>query len=384
MIFLKEFATQIIGQFNLSQSISRNKVLLEKASNVFEYLAQVRKLGYNPLFRGGSALQLIHPKGMTRFSIDLDIAFGTDPAQIDQIVNTISELFGKEVYNFEKRKVARDSKLPTMHYENFFPTNTIGSGSFLLDVALYEVRYASQRVKLSVPFYHSDVDVKVPTVNSIFGDKLTTLALNTMGLSREKDSLLHAKQVYDLHTTFPYLTNFEELYQAYLTCYEDQKKFRGKDWPFDTVLDDLLYYAKILTLDKSLLLGPLQEIESSIKSDFSAISDGIFRLSSHLMGESKFTARMARVTGGEIAFIAKLMRLFRQGNVGIDEANEILREYPSQFLEKIKDKKFVERTANEIAELPAKDRWFIYLPEIKGGSPLALLYWEKCLKGFKK
>lgn len=75
-----------------------NETNLIKAIHVLEYLGQLREEGLDPLFKGGSSVQLLLPTGWQRLSIDLDLAIETSKENFEEVLRNIHEKFGKEYY----------------------------------------------------------------------------------------------------------------------------------------------------------------------------------------------------------------------------------------------------------------------------------------------
>lgn len=231
----------------------RDVQLVEKAIYVLEYLSQLRSVGLNPLFRGGSATQFMLPTPIRRLSIDLDIAT-SQPKKLLECMKSINLKFDKKFFDFTK------DRRPGLHYRITTPTYyTPGfSGFFLLDVFEKEPKYKTRMMKLKTEYYESNARAKIPTVNSMLGDKLSTLGLRTIGLHKNRPSMEQSKQLYDTIQLLDHATDFRDIYDAYSNCFKIQVGFRGLKICLDDALDDLTYTLKLFVISQPTGALPLK------------------------------------------------------------------------------------------------------------------------------
>ena len=75
--------------------------LYERALNGLEYLSQLRDMGLDPVFKGGSAVQLLIPESLQRLSIDIDLAIDNSEKEITSILQRIHNKFNNKIYNWK-------------------------------------------------------------------------------------------------------------------------------------------------------------------------------------------------------------------------------------------------------------------------------------------
>ncbi|MHA1456216.1 MAG: nucleotidyl transferase AbiEii/AbiGii toxin family protein, partial [Promethearchaeota archaeon] len=154
--------------------------LYERALNGLEYLSQLRDMGLDPIFKGGSAVQLLIPESLQRLSIDIDLAIDSSEQELSSILEQIHNKFNKKVYNFER--VGTDLPPYLVLYNLYIPSWFSDTPSKIeLDFLLHMPNYKTQQTPIKTFLYESDYKVQTPTINTLLGDKLTTLGPNTIG-----------------------------------------------------------------------------------------------------------------------------------------------------------------------------------------------------------
>jgi predicted nucleotidyltransferase component of viral defense system len=167
-----------------------------QALNSFEFLAQLRDCGLDPLFKGGSAAQLLLPVPLQRLSIDLDFATGATSDVIESVLDAANHRYGNEKNRHERR--GKDIPPYLLLYSVYFPSIVDQKETRIaLDFLLHEPHYKTQRMKIKTFFYESDLQVRVPTIEALLGDKMTVIADGTIGKELEEHAQSYAKQLYD-------------------------------------------------------------------------------------------------------------------------------------------------------------------------------------------
>lgn len=258
-----------------------NLTNLTKALHVLEYLAQLRREGLDPLFKGGSAVQLLLPGGWQRFSIDLDLAIAAPKGAIEEAVRRIHERFGSEYYSYEPREASPGSAVPFYNYRITVPTLE-GEAAILLDVMGVEIDYDTQRRQLRSFFYESDVDAKTPTMDAILGDKLSTLGPDTIGrpLRDSRNGLEYVKNLYDVKQLLVYVENLGRTFDAYQRSHELQLRIREVHLDLEDSIKDLIGVCRVLTLTEGIarnLTDSLGETGSRILDHFIICRKGLRR-----------------------------------------------------------------------------------------------------------
>jgi predicted nucleotidyltransferase component of viral defense system len=163
-----------------------DKILVEKVIRALLLLEGLVKQDLDFVFKGGTALMLILDSSK-RLSIDIDIIIEKEPEDLEKTFNALLEEQGFTRFELQERKTS--SNIHKAHYKFFYDPihNTQGGEeSILLDILFEKVGYTNiLEIPIKSMFLQSEGDpiqVKVPSVEDILGDKLTAFAPNTTGI----------------------------------------------------------------------------------------------------------------------------------------------------------------------------------------------------------
>lgn len=220
-----------------------NPPLLEKmihALSLCEYL-KINDLDF--IFKGGTCLTLLFDK-LHRLSIDIDIVTTADRTQLEHALDEInkkSHFTGVELD--EKRSYKQG--IPKAHYRLFFEPAVNQDNNILLDI-LFDKHSYPQIEGISVEKKWIDtrqplINVNVPTIESITGDKLTAFAPNTTGIpygQRKHTEII--KQMFDLGHLYDQIKDFDVVIQSFQANVVKEISYRAPSLTADEVLDDIL------------------------------------------------------------------------------------------------------------------------------------------------
>lgn len=367
----------------LEEGLASSQPQLERAIHVMEYLAQLRSAGLDPLFKGGSAVQLLLPVALQRLSVDLDVAV-LDKEPLQDCMQKVSERFTNDFYDARLRtEPGPDSMF--LDYRVRIPTYGAGIIEMKLDVLLHEPSYATQYTPLETFFFHSDVDVRTPTIDSMLGDKLTTLGPNSIGrpLKHSGMGLEYIKHLFDIGNLLQHFADFRSVRTAYEDCLHFQKDLRALGPSFDISegLRDLTYVCKFLTLDdeslvsaKAIVPDQHSSIENHYTSCMGSSRSGIRRISPFLGRGIVLTRRQVRNLVGRIAFLASLLELTSAGHLEDSVAGQSLSALEDTVSEILDDDGLTSLIA-AIENKPLLDRWHLDISILETISPEVLVYW---------
>lgn len=255
--------------------------LTQRAIYALGLVEVLRKVGLDFVFKGGSSMMLLFetPK---RLSTDADILVSPD-CDIDSYVKKASVLFPFVSYEESIRKTSKtiSKKHYKFHYKSPNSDKTI---TILLDVLFAENSYAKTiEVLLKNNFLVDDgkgpLLVKVPTPESLLGDKLTAFAPHTIGVNFFNDDFSNdkrlevIKQFYDVATLFDISHDFKEVRNTYLNVAKEEIEYRGGKYSIDECLMDSFNSAlSILSLGKF------------SNDDYRNYVEGFKRISEHIVG----------------------------------------------------------------------------------------------------
>jgi predicted nucleotidyltransferase component of viral defense system len=226
------------------------------------------------VFKGGTALML-HFNSAKRLSIDIDIILPQDVYNLEEILDAIVQEQGFLRKELQHR--SKNSKIKKEHYKFFFTpvhkTNTIEE-YVLLDILFEEVKYVNL-IPLPiqsdfVPIINQALNVNVPSLEDILGDKLTAFAPNTTGIPYFKNedsmSMEIIKQLYDIGNLFDAAQDLETIKTTFYRFVETEIAYRNsKETKEFNVLDDIYQTAICIVTRGTEGKGNFEELQNGIK-----------------------------------------------------------------------------------------------------------------------
>ena len=255
--------------------------LTQRAIYALGLVEALRKVGLDFVFKGGSSMMLLFetPK---RLSTDADILVSPD-CDIDSYVKKASVLFPFVSYEESIRKTSKT--ISKKHYKFHYKSpNSDKIVTILLDVLFSENNYSKTLdVLLKNNFLIDDgkgpLLVRVPTPESLLGDKLTAFAPHTTGINFFNDDFSNdkrlevIKQFYDVATLFDICHDFKEVRNTYLSVVKEEIEYRGGKYSADECLLD--------SFNSALSILSLGKFSSE---DYPNFVEGFKRISEHIFG----------------------------------------------------------------------------------------------------
>lgn len=274
--------------------------LLEKSIYAFELLGQLSGHGLNFVFKGGTSLLLLL-KNFKRLSIDVDIL-------CDETIEIMNQIFDSVIPSSPFVRWEEDprtpSGIPKRHFKFYFRSVVNQREDYiLLDVLRGIKNYPkTQSLPIDLDFFEVEkkVNVVVPTLNSLIGDKLTAFAPKTIGIPyQENRSMQIIKQLFDLGELFLYATDFDEISQSYNTFHAVENSYRDQNFSIEETLQD--------TIDACFLIAQLNLRNSIRNNETDLLIRGIQQIRSHLIGIN-FNIDHARIAASRTVMIAKIIQ----------------------------------------------------------------------------
>ncbi len=231
----------------------RNPIMLEKAIVALQLLGHLAE-AYLPFqFLGGTSLLLRLPV-IRRLSIDIDIITQAQENDLATLLNSVGQ--GPPFIRHE-HDVRRDAALPPKRHFRFFYQSVVEpkQDHILLDVLLEnKPALHTQMIPIQTPFLEVSrpVQVAVPTINALLGDKLSAFAPTSIGIpyfdkrgeSRQTDVI---KQLFDTAALFDSATDLQTTSEVYASTHERQCRYREHTYTLSETLDDSLLAAMQLS-----------------------------------------------------------------------------------------------------------------------------------------
>ena len=214
----------------LRAKYKRDPALLERTIYAFGMLEALSQVKLPFIFKGGTCLMLLL-KNPARLSTDIDIIVkpGTD---ISEYVEEASKIF--PFTNFEEQIRKGKNNIEKRHYKFTYTSPITGREIYiLLDVLFEENNYAKlikKEIKNDLLITEGEqIEVTIPDLNCILGDKLTAFAPHTtgipLGVGKDVEVL---KQMYDVASLIQEMDDFELVKKTYTNMVKTEIAYRGE------------------------------------------------------------------------------------------------------------------------------------------------------------
>lgn len=281
--------------------------LLEKSIYALTLLGLLQRSELPFVFKGGTSLML-HLPDIQRLSIDIDIVCPAEDEELERTVAQIGEMapfIGQEEDDRGTRGLPR-----RRHFKFFFnsPFDPRAGAYVLLDVVQEkEIVHGCTKKVIQTSFIQpeQEIEVELPTIESLLGDKLTAFAPNTTGVPyRKKDGSVGqvmqvAKQLFDVGILFEHAHDFVEVGKTYEAVQKQEVSYRGVSISRNDSLDDTFNACLGLIAHKP----KLQETYP----DTDLLLDGFRKLKGHLTWP-KFNPNDQRTLAGRTAYLAAALK----------------------------------------------------------------------------
>jgi predicted nucleotidyltransferase component of viral defense system len=258
-----------------------NPPLLEKMIKALGLVELLKSHSLEFVFKGGTSL-LLHFQDPKRFSIDIDIITEEDSTKIEDVLNSIVSLKLPFIRAEKNERSGMHTIIPKTHYKLFYISAIDQKEQYiLLDVlftgssysSLIEVEIKTSWVKTSEP----KILLKIPSIDSITGDKLTAFAPNTSGILYNRSKELEIiKQLFDIGNLFDSISNFQEVVTSYSAIIKEEISFRGNTFSQEDALDD--------TFTTCLLISTGEQVkDEKLKENYNELKNGLNQFKNYLV-----------------------------------------------------------------------------------------------------
>lgn len=348
MINQKEITAEWLNQVS-KQHRNADKILVEKVIRALLLLEGLVKQKIDFVFKGGTALML-HFNSAKRLSIDIDIILPNETKNLESVLDEIVKEQGFLKWELQHRST--NSKIKKEHYKFFYtPLHKTKKDEeyVLLDILFEEVNYKNL---ISLPIQSDFVpqsgkalNVNVPSLEDILGDKLTTFAPNTTGIPyfKKEDSMSMEiiKQLYDIGNLFDAVSNLETIKSTFYRFTKTEIAYRNSE-----------------EINENDVLKDIYETSLSIvtrgtdgKGNFNELQNGILCISRFIFSES-YHIEKAIAHASKAAYLSALI------------------QYDAKTIEKFESP--LQLKDWQIAE-PLNNK----LNKLKKSNPEAFFYWYK-------
>ncbi len=304
MINLNEISIEWLNQVS-KQHRNADKILVEKVMRALLLLEGLAKQNLFFVFKGGTALML-HFNSTKRLSIDIDIILPNEIKDLESILDAIVKEQGFLRKELQHRSA--NSKIKKEHYKFFFtPLHKTNKDEeyILLDILFEEINYANI-ISLPVnsdfiPQSGKPLNVNVPSLEDILGDKLTAFAPNTTGIPyfKKDDSMSMEiiKQLYDIGNLFDAVTDIETIKTTFYRFAKTEIAYRNSEGITENdVLEDI-YQTSLCIASRG----------TEGKGNFDELLNGILRIKGFIFSES-YHIEKAIAHASKAAYLSALIQ----------------------------------------------------------------------------
>lgn len=252
--YTKEWIVRKSNDFKRGKK-KADPTLIEKVTKAFHLLEELSKTDLDFIFKGGTSLLLLLDQ-MHRFSIDIDIIIERQKSEVD-MQRVISEIVeASDVFTrFDENIRSWNSEVPKAHYKIFYTSILNEDENYILLDILFErghyVDIISKNIDCSfIEYKEPAVQVNMPSVDCILGDKLTAYAPNTTGIPYGKNKELEIiKQLFDVGNLFDDMNDIDIVGRTFKQMAIQELIYRGREneLTYEDVLDDIFETSRILS-----------------------------------------------------------------------------------------------------------------------------------------
>lgn len=288
-------------------------IILEKMIYAFHLLDQLKTNGLDFVFKGGTSLVLLL-ESSNRFSIDIDIICNTERNMLESILDKVVKNSKFPAYSLDEHRSYREG-VPKAHYGFEFQSvvESKYTGKILLDVLIEDSIYPEHTEKAIRTKWietENETIIKVPTINSITGDKLTAFAPNTVGIPYFKGNVSFTveicKQLFDIGQLFEYIDNMKVVAKSFENFAKREIEYRKSPIAPQDVLKDTISTCLILA-KKGVSNIPkekeiFKELQKGIKGFGTGfLTEGNFRLDEAITASAKVAYLSAKIYKNDLS-----------------------------------------------------------------------------------
>ncbi|NOR21562.1 MAG: hypothetical protein GQ476_02530 [Candidatus Aminicenantes bacterium] len=340
-----------------SQEIKTDPILIERAIYAFELLSLLIERNIPLVFKGGTSLMLLIPE-FNRLSIDIDIVTDEREKTLENTFNNITK--AAEIFKRWDEDIRVSGKeVPKRHFKFYYDSPIERKELYvLLDILQRKPAFPSIITKpILNPIFEVEkkINVSIPSINSLAGDKLTAFAPRTIGILFGKEKSMEIiKQLFDLGLLFEYITDLKEVLHSYENIATLESRYRELNMSTEQFLNDSI---------ETLFLLCQMDFRGSAENDYTEeLKEGIRKIRSHALGGS-YSFLKAKEDASKVVCLASLIKE-KRWDIDITEVR--------------RDRNNLERIRN--ISLPKN---YNILNKLKRISPKSFYFWAVALKAIK-
>ncbi|MFQ6124203.1 MAG: nucleotidyl transferase AbiEii/AbiGii toxin family protein [Candidatus Heimdallarchaeota archaeon] len=172
--------------------------ILELFAWDYELTTQLQELSNELVLKGGAVAQLYLPPELQRGSVDIDIITPLGEDDLNQRIKKLSRKIRRSISPFQIKRYSPKTpqvNIPLSTYHVILPSVFQESCSIKIDVLTSQLGFPTMVLRGVETFALQVSKVKTLSLGTLIGDKLLTLARETIGMEREEH---YPRQIYDI------------------------------------------------------------------------------------------------------------------------------------------------------------------------------------------
>lgn len=302
--FTKEWCEQVAYRLDY-----RDIQLIEKVVRALSLLEMLVQSGCPFHFKGGTATMLLLGGATNRLSIDIDIICppGTD---IEPYLLKFKEFGFTKIDLVERKSPGKNiSKSHSKFFYQLSYIDKVAKEAYILLDVLYEDCHYQNTLEIPIvsPFIEIDgepLNVRVPSVDDILGDKLTAFAPNTTGIPYFKNnkgcSVEIIKQLYDVARLFDRIENLGITSKSFHKIVKVEMSYRNIS-DLQAVFDDILQTSLLISTRGKVGIGEFDILQDGIKKIKSFIHTSNYRIENAIIDAAKAAYIATSISKGKIS-----------------------------------------------------------------------------------
>ena len=292
MLKTENFSMEHINE--LRAVSTSDPAILERTVYAFGLLESLARVDMPFIFKGGTCLMLLL-KTPRRLSTDIDIIVepGTD---ILHYIEEASKFF--PFVDVEEQTRIGKNNIEKRHFK-FVYDSPVNNRKFyiLLDVLFEENHYnalVKREIKNEILLTEAPyLEVTVPSIDCILGDKLTAFAPHTTGIPFDVNKEMEIiKQLFDVATLVEECSNFTDIYESYMKTVESELAYRGEGGSAEDALTDTIQAAACII-----------SRGTTNPDEYRKLMQGIKRIRTHMYKEM-YSGEIAAVQACSVMYMA--------------------------------------------------------------------------------
>ncbi|MGA2238101.1 MAG: nucleotidyl transferase AbiEii/AbiGii toxin family protein [Candidatus Bathyarchaeia archaeon] len=277
-----------------------------------ELAAQLQACSNDVVLKGGAAAQLFIPVERQRGSRDVDLSTDLDPKALEELTKQLGSQMRQVKFEYYKP----NSPKPNLNLITYYAeTNSVTQPQPVrvkIDFLLHDLRLPTTEVRDVETFAVRTCNLRCFTPEVLVGDKILTLAKESIGLKETAD---YPKQIYDLSmlVTSPQFHNFEEVTTAIEKITPVEAKIAGCKVDHTEALEHVIRFVDGVLAPIDTSQGS-QEMKTGVKS-----FEQFFAPASQKVTLQEWSARALR-----IGFVARLAQQRLKGILSSQDCESLL------------------------------------------------------------